>query len=239
MTRKRQQIRSPGEGRLNARPKQQPIHVSGTETRIGLQPLALSTQRDVLLYVPPSYRSDRPAPLLLMLHGAGGHGDHGIGLLRPLADETGLILLVPSSRGRTWDIILGAYGPDVDFINQALTKSFDRVRIDPAQIAVGGFSDGASYALSLGIVNGDLFTHILAFSPGFMAPPEQIGMPRIFISHGTGDTVLPIDRCSRRIVPQLERAGYDLRYVEFEGGHTVPPEIGLEALRWMRDGKTT
>ena len=58
---------------------------------------------------------------------------------------------------------------------------------------------GASYALSVGLTNGDLFSDILAFSPGFMAPAVRHGAPNIFISHGTQDTVLPIDRCSRRI----------------------------------------
>ena len=38
-------------------------------------------------------------------------------------------------------------------------------------------------------------------------PAVQRGAPRIYISHGTHDTVLPIDRCSRRIVPALQRAG--------------------------------
>jgi predicted esterase len=84
--------------------------------------------------------------------------------------------------------------------------------IDPARVAIGGFSDGASYALSLGLTNGDLFSHVLAFSPGFMAPAGQEGSPRIFVSHGTRDAVLPIDRCSRRIVPTLRRAGYDVAY---------------------------
>src|ERR687890_28697 len=94
---------------------------------------------------------------------------------------------------------------------------------------VGRFSDGASYALSLGINNGDLFTDVLAFSPGFMAPSMSVGTPRFFVSHGRRDRVLPIERCSRRIVPQLERAGYEVTYREFDGGHTVPPEITLEA----------
>jgi predicted esterase len=100
-------------------------------------------------------------------------------------------------------------------------------------VAMGGYSDGASYALSLGIANGDLFTHVLAFSPGFMAPPAQVGSPRIFVSHGTHDRWLPIQRCSRRIVPQLERAGYEVRYQEFSGGHVVPPEIEHEATVWF------
>jgi phospholipase/carboxylesterase len=89
-------------------------------------------------------------------------------------------------------------------------------------VALGGFSDGASYALSLGLTNGDLFTHLIAFSPGFMAPGGEVGRPRCYVAHGTRDAVLPIDRCSRRLVPVLERAGYAVRYHEFDGPHTVP-----------------
>jgi phospholipase/carboxylesterase len=45
--------------------------------------------------------------------------------------------------------------------------------------------------------------------------------------------VLPIDRCSRKIVSQLRRVGYDARYREFEGGHGVPPDVGREAVGWF------
>jgi phospholipase/carboxylesterase len=82
-------------------------------------------------------------------------------------------------------------------------------------------------------INGDLFSHVIAFSPGFMAPKEQHGSPQIFISHGTHDPVLPIDRCSRRIVPQLQQSGYDVHYREFDGPHTVPLEIAREAVDWF------
>jgi predicted esterase len=45
--------------------------------------------------------------------------------------------------------------------------------------------------------------------------------------------VLPIDRCSRRIVPEVERCGYDVLYREFDGGHTILPEIASEAVGWF------
>ena len=108
-----------------------------------------------------------------------------------------------------------------------------RAEVDPKRLAVGGFSDGASYALSLGLTNGDLFTHVLAFSPGFMAPGDSHGKPRLFLSHGTDDRVLPIDQCSRRVVPQVRRAGYDVTYREFDGPHTVPEEVAREAVDWF------
>ena len=119
------------------------------------------------------------------------------------------------------------------FIDRAIEQTFGRYSVDPGRIAVEGFSDGASYALSLGITNGDLFTHAMAFSPGFCWPDAEIGKPGVFVSHGTQDNVLPIDQCSRRIVPKIQRAGYDVRYREFEGGHAYPPEIVQEALAWF------
>ena len=223
------------EGRIRAHPA---AGASSGLAPIGLRTLGLDAARDCYLYVPPGYRSTRPAPLVLLLHGAGEDARDGLALLRGQADGSGLILLSLGSRGPTWDLIIGSgrYGPDVGAIERALEQTFSLCAIDPAHVAVGGYSDGASYALSLGIANGDLFTHVLAFSPGFVAPTGQEGMPRIFVSHGKHDGWLPIDRCSRRIVPQLERAGYKVHYREFEGGHVVPPEIGREAADWFAAG---
>jgi phospholipase/carboxylesterase len=220
---------APTEGRLRARP----VRVTGSAP-VGLQPLMLGAARDSHLYAPASYRAERPAPLVLLLHGAGGRARQGLGLLRSLAEAAGLLLLAPASRDRTWDLLVDRrYGPDAAMIDRALEHMFSRYAIDPERLAIGGFSDGASYALSLGISNGDLFTHVLAFSPGFVAPAGRPGSPRIFVSHGVRDGVLPIDRCSRRIVPELERGGYDVLYREFDGGHTIPPEIASEAVGWF------
>jgi len=48
--------------------------------------------------------------------------------------------------------------------------------------------------------------------------------------------VLPIGRCSRRIVPPLERAGYRVVCREFVGGHEVRPQIVREAVGWAAVG---
>ncbi|WP_431851079.1 alpha/beta hydrolase [Allosphingosinicella sp.] len=183
-----------------------------------------------LLYVPDGVEPAKPAPLVLMLHGAGGRAQHSLDLARAQADRHRFILLAPASRLASWDIISQRrYGADVAAIDTALRVVFASYTVDPKRIAIAGFSDGASYALSLGLTNGGLFSHVIAFAPGFMAPGEPSGRPDIFITHGTGDRVLPIDRCSRTIVPQLKRAGYPVRYVEFDGGHTVPDTLASEA----------
>jgi phospholipase/carboxylesterase len=168
-----------------------------------------------------------------MLHGAGGKARRTLDAFLPFAEEAGLMLLAPESRQRTWDVLLGCFGRDVAFVDRALRQTFARYAVDPARIAIEGFSDGASYALSLGLTNGDLFGQIVAFSPGFMAPAVPHGTPRIFVSHGVWDEVLPIDRCSRVLVPRLREAGYDVVYEEFDGPHTVPPGTVGRAIGWL------
>jgi phospholipase/carboxylesterase len=236
LKRQREVESASGRGRLRARAGP-PSSNAGVST--GLHPVGLGSTRDGLLYVPAGYGEIAPAPLALTLHGAGGSARTGISHFLQLADTAGVVLLAPESRGRSWDVLVDGYGPDVEFIDQALEWALDRLALDTRKLAITGFSDGASYSLSLGLTNGDLFTHVIAFSPGFMAPASRRGKPPVFVSHGTHDKVLPIERCSRRIVPQLDRAGYQVRYREFDGPHTVPESIAREALRWFSSDEGT
>jgi phospholipase/carboxylesterase len=146
------------------------------------------------------------------------------------ADARGVLVLAPKSGDATWDVIRGGLGPDVRLIDIALAAVLDRFAVDPARIVLAGFSDGASYALTLGLANGLLFSHIAAFSPGFRAAATRIGRPSVFVSHGVDDPVLPIDRCSRRLVPALRDEGYAVDYREFPGLHEVPVDMVRAAL---------
>jgi predicted esterase len=145
-----------------------------------------------------------------------------------------VILLAPQSVDVTWDAIRGALGADVARVDRALAFAFDRCSVDPARVFVSGFSDGGSYALTLGLANGDLFARVVAFSPGFVPGRfAPAGTPRVFVSHGRADEILAIERSGRSIARNLTRAGYDVRYEEFDGRHEVPPRIRDAALDWL------
>jgi phospholipase/carboxylesterase len=220
-----------------------PIACAQAETRVqnpdnsplgpGRHSLGLDRGRDGVVIVPAGYSAANPAPLIVMLHGAGGAGETVAARLT-LAEEFGVVVLAPDSRDpRSWDMIVGrGFGPDMDFIAEAVASLQRRCAIDPQRITLAGFSDGASYALSLGLGAGDVYSKIIAFSPGILQPERTKGKPRIFISHGTDDNILPINVTSHLFVPRLKQQGYDVTYEEFQGRHTVPLEIQRKAFEW-------
>jgi phospholipase/carboxylesterase len=218
-------------GRLTARPHQ---HNAVIAMRGELPLGGSSGARDGRIYVPTRPRASYP--LMLLLHGAHGEGERIERRMQQFAEEFGFIILAPDSRGMTWDVGHGALGADVEFIDRALKGVFVRYPIDTAHMAIAGFSDGASYALTVGVINGDLFTHVIAFSPGYIATNYGRGKPPIFIAHGTADEILDFDQTSRVFVPGLRHDGYRVIFRTFDGPHTIPPEVAREAARWWLSG---
>jgi phospholipase/carboxylesterase len=220
-----------GRLRLTARPSEPSI-----PTEPGMHELGLEPERDGFFYLPASYDPVVSWPLVVLLHGAGGSAEDWrmSGTLEEVADAREFIALAVTSRSGTWDMIInGRYGPDVAFLDSALDSLFQRAHVNASQMALGGFSDGATYALSLGASNGDLFTSLMGFSPGFWLPGELHGRPPVFISHGTEDTVLPVEGTRTQIVPGMRSAGYEVRYEEFNGGHTLTSEMFGRAMDWL------
>lgn len=202
--------------------------------RPGTHPFEVDEERTGLIHVSET----RPVPgeewtLVILFHGAGADAADILPLFAdvPLPEPT--IVLAPDSVASTWDLIHGRMGADLRRLDAALEHLLAHVPVAHERTAVAGFSDGASYALSVGLANGELFPNVIAFSPGFMSPPRISGRPRIFISHGTADHGLSIERCSRVIVPRLRAAGYEVEYREFQGGHTVPEPMVQAALDWL------
>src|SRR5205085_949486 len=96
----------------------------------GLHELPIGRKRRALLHVPEAAITSGSAALAIMLHGAGGNADHGLGILAPYADQSSVIVLAPESQKTSWDIISDArYGPDVHFLDGCLHLVFSRYQI--------------------------------------------------------------------------------------------------------------
>ncbi len=202
------------------------------ESRLGIS----DDDRDGTLYVPKHYKAGTPMPVVMWLHGLAGSGDGARGLF-PLADEFGVIIIAPESRGLTWGNEIPGFDDDVHFLGPAYRHAANLVDLDPDHVALAGVSDGAGYALSMGLAYGNVFQHLMVFSGGLMIPFRKQGKPRIFLAHGVNDTQMPIDLTARKFVPQLKAEGYDVTYHEYQGGHRVPPAEIRDAFSWFLSAK--
>ena len=187
----------------------------------------------------PAQAPAGPLPLLIILHGASGYPQGFLQKMEPLADKLGVILIAPHSLDRTWDLIENMrtedqpwQGLDAHRLDQSLGDLFKRSAVDPSHVVLLGFSDGASYALSLGLANPKLFTTVIALSPGMLAPLGRFDHEqRVFIAHGRSDHVLPFV-ATRDIADALRRGGANVRFRPFDGDHQIDPESLTEALAW-------
>jgi phospholipase/carboxylesterase len=192
--------------------------------------LGIAEERDTVLYVPTDMPGNVPLPLMVMFHGGGGFPEKMLAFLQEHAEQRKFLLLAPHSMFRTWDIAMGGNGPDRERLDTALTLVASHFLLDPGHLAFAGFSDGASYALSTGVTNGDIVSHVIAMSGGFMTIFMQEGAPRIFIAHGLVDQQLDIETTGRANANRLKAAGYDVEYIEFNGRHEIQTPIVNMAL---------
>jgi predicted esterase len=214
---------------LTARPSATAAGLPVGETRLA---------NGAVAYRPASAR-DGPLPLVILLHGATHLPPNFLQAMEPTAEKRGVLLLAPQSVGRTWDWLedmskgeKALRGLDAGRLDESLRELFSRAAVDPSRIVLLGFSDGASYALSLGVSNPGLFSSVVALSPGGFDWPPQIDLnQRIFIAHGRSDPVLPFANASR-IAERLKQYQANVRFHAFDGGHLMEGAAITAALDW-------
>ncbi|MDR1310920.1 MAG: esterase [Burkholderiaceae bacterium] len=203
----------------------------------GMHSLGIAEERDTLLLVPEGLPPTEPVPFLVMFHGANGSAAKVLPFLEEHAREKRFLLLLPQSIYPTWDLTIGGHGPDLERLEKALAIVSSHFAIDTARFGFAGFSDGASYALSTGVTNGKLLSHVIALSGGFMNVYHKEGKPRIFISHSPEDEQLNIRTSALKHYNTLKEEGYDVHFHLFSGPHVMLPPVVEKAISFFL-GKT-
>jgi len=192
-----------------------------------------------VLLTPTEIEAGRLYPLVTVLHGAGRQDEMLVKAVRDQPDRRGAFFLVPRSLLPTWDLIATPARPDLDFLEYAFDLIWRRYPIDPARQALLGYSDGASYALSVGLSNPNLFRAVMAWAAGFIAlepgfDPDAARKPELLLEYGTHDPVFPFQQVALPMKANLERAGYSVVFRVDEGGkHWPSPDFLPEALDWF------
>jgi len=194
-------------------------------------------------YVPAS--APAHPPLLVLLHGAGHRQTEMVEHFEAEADARGLVLLAPDSAGETWDAVETAEEPPsidsplANRLSHRFVSSRDEKRVDAAiadlanivpidrnRTVLAGFSDGATFALAMGLSINQHFAAVIAWSPGIAIRDVSPARGRpVFVSHGRQDPILKFDVSCGEIVPLLQSEGADVTFLPFDGGHDAPPPV--------------
>lgn len=196
------------------------------------------SSRAVLL-TPPEIDPSRLYPLVTVLHGAGRQDELLVRACRGEPEKRDALFLVPRSLHPTWDLVACDERPDLDFLEWAYDLVYRRYPVDPGRQALLGYSDGASYALSVGLSNPHVFRAVMGWAAGFVAlDPRGIGpeqpKPEVLLEYGTHDELFPFERVAKPMRANLESLGYRVEFRVDEGGRHWPSgSFQSEALDWF------
>lgn len=208
---------------------------------LGFATLENDGHRAILL-TPDEIDPGRRYPLITVLHGAGRQDEQLAKAYRDEAERRQALFLIPRSLNPTWDLIAGAGRVDVDFLEYAYDLVYRRYPVDMRRQAIVGYSDGASYGLSLAISNPGVFRAVMAWAAGFVAvdptllpgPDDDVPRPELLLEYGTHDPVFPFEQIALPMRKNLERAGYSVTFRVDEGGRHWPSgDFQPEALDWF------
>lgn len=109
----------------------------------------------------------------------------------------------------------------------ALLAEVERT-LAPAKLVLGGFSQGAMLALDVALHTTLALAGVVLLSPTHLAAEQwatryegRRGLP-VFMSHGTQDELLPFF-VTEKLRDLLRASGVDVTWVDFVGGHAIPP----------------
>ncbi len=140
----------------------------------------------------PKTITDSP-PLILALHGTGMRGTDMIKALKDTADELNMILIAPdalrpaASGGFSW-----TYRDESEWmVNHIIQQAIEKHNIDPTQIYLVGFSQGANIALIMGQTSPDLFAGVIPicghYEPQNASAEESTTLPPFYLMTGVRD----------------------------------------------------
>ncbi len=192
-----------------------------------------------VLLTPAEIDPARRYPLITVLHGAGRQDEMLVKACRDQPEARDALFLVPRSLLPTWDLIASRERPDLDFLEYAYDLIYRRYPVDPDRQALLGYSDGASYALSVGLSNPRIFRAVMGWAAGFIAlapgfDPDAAPKPAVLLEYGTHDELFPFDRVALPMRENLRKAGYTVEFRVDQGGKHWPSADFLpEALDWF------
>ena len=214
--------------------------------------LAAESMQEYLIRFPADYDPGMSYPLVIGLHGYGADPEGFAGLWDRFADP-GFIYAVPrapynrfsgADPGYSW----GLWSDDDESVGIRSTELSEdwvcrlasslRQEYAVSEVYLMGFSQGCGFTYGIGLSNPELFDGLMCIAgwldTSWVSREEVLAASHIpvVIIHGNEDQVVEFE-AGTTAYDYLEEAGYELLFIEFQGGHTVDTDALREAQAWL------
>ncbi len=213
---------------------------------------------ELLVKAPRKIDKTRTYPLLIGLHGNGDTAENMLARMANTLKKEPLILAAPQGAYPNFPLLRGQhFSWEIQIRNRELWKIADPLIVENLERAVQlikekypisevyflGFSQGAAYAFLAGFKYPGLAAGVISVGGGF----PEIGKDhsilqeaeiangfkfRVFIAQGDNDPKIPLGY-GAKIARKLTNYGYDVEYLEYEGGHEISPELLKKISAWV------
>jgi phospholipase/carboxylesterase len=189
------------------------------------------------------------SPVIFLIHGYGSHADDlfsfapylpqthtVIALQAPLVIAPGSYAwypLYPKEDG-TFTSELEAAWSAVDILTENIDLLVEKYGVNPIDISILGFSQGAILSWALAFSKPKKIRRIVALS-GMVHESVDTSQPPTFLAyaaHGISDVVIPVEKARTTILPLSEKYN-EIEYHEFPEGHSVSQENFTRLLGWL------
>jgi phospholipase/carboxylesterase len=222
--------------------------------------LYIKTSRllELLVKAPRKFVSSRKYPLLIALHGNGGNPEQMLAVMNEALKKEPVVLAAPQGAYPNFPQLRGQhFSWAIRARNRELWKIGDQLAIENinevvqllmkkypiAEVYILGFSQGAAYAFLSGFKYPEMVAGIISIGGLFPETDTEFSMLkekeiengkkfRVFIAQGSNDRMIPIG-LGAGTTEKLKKYGYEVEYLEYEGGHDVSPELLKKIYAWM------
>lgn len=164
-------------------------------------------RRTYLVHVGSSCSAEKPAPLVIVLHGGGGTGAGTVKLtnFNAIADREGFIVVYPDGVDRHWNDGRGvewyrAHTENIDdlgFISALIDELSTKLKVDTKRVYVTGISNGGMMSYRLGCELSQRIAGIAPVTASISVNMAKVWSPSrpmpVLIIAGTADPLVPWD----------------------------------------------
>lgn len=202
---------------------------------------------------PDEFNPDKEYPVFVMMHGYGSHMDDLVPLAEVI-DRNKYFYVFPNApiklemgfgmAGYAWsnppDSEFDANGFSEGLVEELLIDIGQQYKFSGDGNFIGGFSQGGMMAYRYGLSRPQQFAGVVALSSRLTErdipldkADNKESLPRVFISHGTTDTIIPI-QAGRQSYDILKKNGYESEYREYPMDHQITEHVLNDLKDWLQ-----